>query len=236
MEVVSNLTILVFSHEKIPQKPGLFECYKLPQKSRWDQQLNGGGIGPWTGRPAPAGQKEHKTEQTDRDRNQIGQKFYRKRIGPPDPCLCKEQDSQPLPDTEPVYRDRGYHGQTQHRHKDKKQPEDHGVDRHTQRERRENGEDCLECFGANFDRLPGGCVHIYDDESANVEALVELLRDWVRRTGYTEPIAFEWAVTSSCPRPGEFGGGAVVIYNAETTWLSTMQWMKDVAQEKMEAA
>ncbi len=88
-----------------------------------------------------------------------------------------------------------------------------------------------ESLGASFQHDTDG-VWIHDDESANVDGLIELLQEWMGEVGGELPIHFEWANTCSKPRLDEFGGGAVVIWpDGEVEWVNTTQWVSERVEE-----
>lgn len=68
---------------------------------------------------------------------------------------------------------------------------------------------------------------IYAEENGNIDQVVELLHAYMIGCSITEPIFFEWAATCSKMRPGEFGGGAVIVTPTETRYLDTRQWCEE---------
>ncbi len=66
-------------------------------------------------------------------------------------------------------------------------------------------------------------VVIYCEECGNLEALVTLLQEFLARFFPDRAIVFSWAEWCSKPRPGQFGGGAVIVRPTpdDTTWILT---------------
>src|SRR6185312_4402993 len=71
----------------------------------------------------------------------------------------------------------------------------------------------------------GDCLLIEADESGDPEAVAAILQSTMKRFSLTTPFAIEWAHTCSALRPGEFGGGAVVITAAAQRWFATAEFV-----------
>ena len=52
---------------------------------------------------------------------------------------------------------------------------------------------------------------VFSEESGDLEHLLAVLQVFLTKFRPTEHIVIEWAMTCSRPRPGEFGGGVVLI-------------------------
>jgi hypothetical protein len=74
----------------------------------------------------------------------------------------------------------------------------------------------------------GPFVWITHDESANVEAIAEVLSEWLEspedRPAF---VAFEYAFTASRPLLDAFGGGACYVSRTEVKFTTTGQWIED---------
>ena len=86
---------------------------------------------------------------------------------------------------------------------------------------------------AKEDLLPGenmedhGLSELYlvSRGGGNIESLVPILQWWLENDNSDKAIQFDYAFTSSPPRPDGFGGGAVHITKDGTVWLDTKGWM-----------
>jgi hypothetical protein len=67
-------------------------------------------------------------------------------------------------------------------------------------------------------------VIIYGEESCNVDALANMLRDYLKIFDPKRILYFTWASTCSKMRPDEFGGGAFVISDDSISWMNTWAW------------
>jgi hypothetical protein len=74
------------------------------------------------------------------------------------------------------------------------------------------------------------------DEGSNLELVAAVIRSTLIKFALPGAVSLEWACTCSKMRPGEFGGGAVVITAAETFWLSTGLWVTHKVAELASAA
>lgn len=70
-------------------------------------------------------------------------------------------------------------------------------------------------------------VVIYSEEYGDIEAVTEFVKALQEKFPRHSPVGFSWAETCSKPRPGEFGGGAVVVDAGNVEWVSTYHWLKD---------
>jgi hypothetical protein len=68
------------------------------------------------------------------------------------------------------------------------------------------------------------------DESANVEALGEIVAEWLDRTGQDRGIGIEYANTCSKLRPDGFGGGAMWITREGVESMNSQGWLSDRAK------
>ena len=96
------------------------------------------------------------------------------------------------------------------------------------------GGDADMCYGVGFypnEAMPSSLTGyagliIYMEESGDLEGLVSALYEFSAYFKLEYPIGFEWANSCSKMRPGEFGGGAVVIKpGKKPKWNSTGNWL-----------
>lgn len=78
----------------------------------------------------------------------------------------------------------------------------------------------------------GNTVYMYSEESFDSEMVAGFLSAFLRAHNRTDILSFEYAVTCSKPRPGEFGGGAVVISATEWDEKTTTSLEREL-REKM---
>jgi hypothetical protein len=64
-------------------------------------------------------------------------------------------------------------------------------------------------------------VILYAEESGDIEYTTSLLQAFLKEFGIPTIVSFEWAETCSQPRPGQFGGGAVVVSKDAIDSIST---------------
>ena len=82
-------------------------------------------------------------------------------------------------------------------------------------------------LGAEYELTNNG-VWIHDGAGwVEVDALCELLSDWLKETGASKSIGIEWANTCSKPRLDAFGGGAAVVRASGVTYCTTGQWLAE---------
>lgn len=81
-----------------------------------------------------------------------------------------------------------------------------------------------------------GQLYIASDESIDMEATAAVLQATMARFDLPGALAIEWAETCSKKRPGEFGGGAVVITKDAEHWMSTSQWISEKVLELTKAS
>lgn len=74
-------------------------------------------------------------------------------------------------------------------------------------------------------------VYLSSEESFDVEALGVLLQYFLVNFRPTEVIGFEWAYTCSKPRPGEFGGGAMVVCAEHFETFHATEWVSEKVAE-----
>ena len=73
-------------------------------------------------------------------------------------------------------------------------------------------EDCEKYGGADITAsYGGGKLYIASDDSGNINFVAFMLSEVMQYYNLREPVIIEYAFTCSKPRPGEFGGGVVVI-------------------------
>lgn len=72
----------------------------------------------------------------------------------------------------------------------------------------------------------GKTLYIYAEEYGDVGAAADFIQQFLVEWRPKSKFKIEWAETCSSPRPGEFGGGAVVITATSMEWLNTRQWVE----------
>lgn len=80
-------------------------------------------------------------------------------------------------------------------------------------------------------------VTFYSDETVDVEVVACLLQAYLRKYGHKpnrKCLAFGWADTCSKPRPGAFGGGAMVITKDVIRETSTSAWLDRTVEQLLE--
>ena len=73
-----------------------------------------------------------------------------------------------------------------------------------------------------------GLLWIYDDDTGDTDHVLAFVSELVPLLGLTGLWGFEWSHTCSKPRPGAFGGGALVIDLASGETLGTIssnEWL-----------
>lgn len=87
-------------------------------------------------------------------------------------------------------------------------------------------------------------VYLFDEDGCpNLDALVEMLQLYLINFEPQRYLSFMWADTCSKPRPGEFGGGAVMITAKKVKYFNTYDWIhneterleKEIAKGKKKA-
>ncbi len=74
-------------------------------------------------------------------------------------------------------------------------------------------------------------LYIAAEESGDLEAVALVIQYTFRHFGLTNFAYIEYANTCSRMRPGEFGGGAMVVTKDDTRWLSTSLWVSQTIDE-----
>lgn len=75
-------------------------------------------------------------------------------------------------------------------------------------------------------------VWIHDDGGeGNVEFAANFVQAYMAKFKVKKPIAIEFAVTCDAPRPGEFGGGAVILTATDAHWFNTAEWIREKLAE-----
>lgn len=78
-------------------------------------------------------------------------------------------------------------------------------------------------------------LYVWAEESADLLTAVTFIQAFLRMLNRDDIITLTWADWCSKPRPGEFGGGAVVISRTDVRWLDTQDWI-DRTHDEMLAA
>ena len=68
---------------------------------------------------------------------------------------------------------------------------------------------------------PDGNLYVYAEESGDVELVGRVLYEMLKAAGSDQILALEWAETCSRGRPGEFGGGVLVVSREGTDYETT---------------
>jgi hypothetical protein len=84
--------------------------------------------------------------------------------------------------------------------------------------------------GCQTEQEPEG-LYIYHEDWGNIEFTASVLALAQKQFGIDDPWSIQWADWCDKPRPGEFGGGAVVIYKGEATYHNSDQWVHDKIKE-----
>lgn len=81
-------------------------------------------------------------------------------------------------------------------------------------------------------------LYLSDDAGCpNLDALAELLQQYLALFEPNRVLSFAWADTCSKPRPNEFGGGAAVVSAKKTKFIHTFEWMfHEVEKRRAEIA
>jgi hypothetical protein len=75
-------------------------------------------------------------------------------------------------------------------------------------------------------RDDGADLWLYAEEGCDLESLVDLLQDFLKKNRPDSYLGFEWANTCSKMRLDEFSGGAVFITADKTDWVSTYDFLE----------
>lgn len=67
---------------------------------------------------------------------------------------------------------------------------------------------------------------VYAEECGEPEQVVEFLKHLLPHLPEDTVFTLTWAETCSKPRPGEFGGGAVIVRKSGETWMNTHEWVR----------
>jgi hypothetical protein len=68
-------------------------------------------------------------------------------------------------------------------------------------------------------------LYVFAEESGSPDIVGEILRTTLRKFKIPSPITFEWAEYADNSRPGEFGGGAMVITAKRIRAHNTSRWI-----------
>jgi hypothetical protein len=68
-------------------------------------------------------------------------------------------------------------------------------------------------------------IVFFSEENGNLDQVIGLLQDFLKKFHLDKSIRFEWAFTCSRPRPGEFGGGAAFITSKSIKYMNTGDWL-----------
>jgi len=75
-----------------------------------------------------------------------------------------------------------------------------------------------------------GSIWFHEEESGDIDGLIEVLKRWTYEHHRDKPIGFEWANTCSKPRLDAFGGGAAVVLNGFAKFMNTSTWVVEAAK------
>ena len=76
----------------------------------------------------------------------------------------------------------------------------------------------------------GKDVWVYSEDSADIDALADVIATFQLQFKVNKPWTLTWADSCSKPRLNNFGGGGVVIYKGKTSWMDTWGWCAAEAQ------
>lgn len=66
---------------------------------------------------------------------------------------------------------------------------------------------------------------LHSDESGNVESVASFVQAFLKKFRPNDKWGMEWSNDCSRPRLDAFGGGAVVVYAKNVSWLTTHNWL-----------
>lgn len=72
---------------------------------------------------------------------------------------------------------------------------------------------------------------LYSEDSANMDVVGFILKEFLKKFRPTDIIGIEWGYTCSKLRSDGFGGGAMVITSSRIKYLSTMDWIYSQFQQ-----
>jgi len=85
----------------------------------------------------------------------------------------------------------------------------------------------------------GSQVVLYMEQHGDLEILANDIQEFLKRFRPDKRIGIEWAETCSRVRPGEFGGGAVLVTAHTQYWMSTQTALEEMEhrakKEKVDA-
>ncbi len=80
----------------------------------------------------------------------------------------------------------------------------------------------------------GGELWLHADESGDVSAAEELIREFLNRFEIRGGVYMSWASTCSKPRINQFEGGAMVVTRQDTLWVSACDVLKMATEAGVE--
>ena len=69
--------------------------------------------------------------------------------------------------------------------------------------------------------IEGEEIHIYAEESVNLDALAKVVQEYLIRFAPRQYVTIEWANTCSKNEAGAFGGGAVLVMPDRCVWFNS---------------
>jgi hypothetical protein len=70
-------------------------------------------------------------------------------------------------------------------------------------------------------KVDGETAYLYAEDNCDLDRVVAFVQAFLKTHRPDSSIGFEWAETCSKPRPGEFGGGAILVTATTDEWMST---------------
>ncbi len=86
-----------------------------------------------------------------------------------------------------------------------------------------------------FEAGETSALYVASDESGDIEVVVAIVQATMARFDLPGAVHIQWANTCSKLRPGEFGGGAVVITKDDEEWMTTSRWVDEKIAELVPA-
>ena len=90
--------------------------------------------------------------------------------------------------------------------------------------------------GFELESYGDGELYVFDEESGDPEAAANFIQEVLQFSDSEQIVLLEFAMTCSKPRPGEFGGGAVLISRERIEYPeSDYAWFNRISNEIKES-